>query len=319
MKKKAIAPKLMTISDAEKKTGMSRQTLTNWMDSGLLPGMRTSRSIWISTEAINKLLDATVPANNIRKEVEKLNEQYTAQKEELEKKIAEINSSIKDINRALEYCIVPAAKHDVIDRMLEIFGEKLKGRDRFIMDQFMNGKTVQEISNALGLSADKLWSEFNYGMKKFNDSISIFSENERLKEENEIMKTDYAIIKDAYINVRNKNAELDEALRSYRILHENVAPYNGEPLSEEENYMMILLRTKLEDCNLSKRIINLMKYAEIETIGDLVSLNKADLLRYRKIGKKALNELDDFLESQDLSFGMDVQKYLLREADSLTV
>ena len=318
MKKKAITPKLMTISDAEQKTGMSRQTLTNWMDSGLLPGMRTSRSIWISTEAINKLLDATVPANNIRKEVEKLNEQYTAQKEELEKKIAEINSSIKDINRALEYCIVPAAKHDVIDRMLEIFGEKLKGRDRFIMDQFMNGKTVQEISNALGLSADKLWSEFNYGMKKFNDSISIFSENERLKEENEIMKTDYAIIKDAYINVRNKNAELDEALRSYRILHENVAPYNGEPLSEEENYMIILLRTKLEDCNLSKRIINLMKYAEIETIGDLVSLNKADLLRYRKIGKKALNELDDFLESQDLSFGMDVQKYLLREADSYT-
>lgn len=318
MKKKAITPKLMTISDAEQKTGMSRQTLTNWMDSGLLPGMRTSRSIWISTEAINKLLDATVPANNIRKEVEKLNEQYTAQKEELEKKIAEINSSIKDINRALEYCIVPAAKHDVIDRMLEIFGEKLKGRDRFIMDQFMNGKTVQEISNALGLSADKLWSEFNYGMKKFNDSISIFSENERLKEENEIMKTDYAIIKDAYINVRNKNAELDEALRSYRILHENVAPYNGEPLSEEENYMMILLRTKLEDCNLSKRIINLMKYAEIETIGDLVSLNKADLLRYRKIGKKALNELDDFLESQDLSFGMDVQKYLMREADSYT-
>jgi DNA-directed RNA polymerase subunit alpha len=61
-----------------------------------------------------------------------------------------------------------------------------------------------------------------------------------------------------------------------------------------------------------------MKYAEIETIGDLVSLNKADLLRYRKIGKKALNELDDFLESQDLSFGMDVQKYLLREADSYT-
>ncbi len=318
MKKKAIAPKLMTIGDAEKKTGMSRQTLTNWMDSGLLPGMRTSRSIWISTEAINKLLDATVPANNIHKEVEKLNEQYTAQKEELEKKIAEINSSIKDINCALEYCIVPAAKHDVIDRMLEIFGEKLNCRERFIMNQFMNGKTVQEISKALGLSADRLWSVFNYGMKKFNDSTSIFAENERLKEENEIMKTDYAIMKDAYINVRNKNAELDEALRSYRILHENVAPYNGEPLSEEENYMMILLRTKLEDCNLSKRTMNLMKYAEIETIGDLVSLNKADLLRYRKIGKKTLIELDVLLESQNLSFGMDVQKYLLREADSLT-
>ena len=44
MAKKATAPKLMTIRDAEQKTGMSRQTLTNWLDSGLLPGMRTSRS-----------------------------------------------------------------------------------------------------------------------------------------------------------------------------------------------------------------------------------------------------------------------------------
>ena len=119
MKKKAIAPKLMTISDAEKKTGMSRQTLTNWMDSGLLPGMRTSRSIWISTEAINKLLDTTVPANNIRKEVEKLNEQYTAQKAELEKKIAEINSWIKVINSSLEDCALSTVQREIVDRIVD--------------------------------------------------------------------------------------------------------------------------------------------------------------------------------------------------------
>ena len=89
MAKKATAPKLMTIRDAEQKTGMSRQTLTNWLDSGLLPGMRTSRSIWVSSEAIDKLAHSTVNIGNIQKEVEKLNDQVKAQKEELEKIFAE--------------------------------------------------------------------------------------------------------------------------------------------------------------------------------------------------------------------------------------
>ncbi len=318
MKKKAIAPKLMTIGDAEKKTGMSRQTLTNWMDTGLLPGMRTSRSIWISTEAINKLLDATVPANNIRKEVEKLNEQYTAQKAELEKKIAEMNSCVRDINCALEYYNVPTAKREVIEKMLKIFGEKLNTREKFIMEQFMKGKSVQELSDTLGLSPERLWHVFNYGMQKFEESTSIFDENKRLREENERLKIEHAIMKDAYINVRNKNTELDTSLQSYRILHENVAPFNGESLSEEESHMIALLRTKLEDCNISVRVLNVLKKAEVETIGDLVSHNKVDILKYRDMGRKALNELDDLVEALNLSFGMDVQKYLMREADSYT-
>jgi DNA-binding transcriptional MerR regulator len=318
MKKKAIAPKLMTISDAEKKTGMSRQTLTNWMDSGLLPGMRTSRSIWISTEAINKLLDTTVPANNIRKEVEKLNEQYTAQKAELEKKIAEINSWIKVINSSLEDCALSTVQREIVDRILYIFGEKMNERERFIMDQFMNGKTVQELSETLGLSPDRLWNVYHRGMEKLDKSSSIFEENEWLKEENERLMTEHIIMKDAYINVRNKNTELEDSLQSYRILHENVAPFNGEPLSEEESHMIALLRTKLEDCNISKRVLNVLKKAEIETIGDLVSYNMSDILRFRDMGRKSLNELDELVETLNLSFGMDVQKYLLREADSYT-
>jgi DNA-directed RNA polymerase subunit alpha len=82
--------------------------------------------------------------------------------------------------------------------------------------------------------------------------------------------------------------------------------------------MIALLRTKLEDCNISVRVLNVLKKAEVETIGDLVSHNKVDILKYRDMGRKALNELDDLVEALNLSFGMDVQKYLMREADSYT-
>ena len=62
-----------------------------------------------------------------------------------------------------------------------------------------------------------------------------------------------------------------------------------------------------------------MKRANIETVGDLISRNKIDLLKIKDFGKKSLTELDDLVDSLDLSFGTDVQKYLLREADSFTI
>ena len=39
--------------------------------------------------------------------------------------------------------------------------------------------------------------------------------------------------------------------------------------------------------------------------------NKYDLLKFRNFGKKSLTELEEKLESLNLSFGMDVAKYKL--------
>jgi len=52
-------------------------------------------------------------------------------------------------------------------------------------------------------------------------------------------------------------------------------------------------------------------FADVETLGDLVQYNKTDLLKFRNFGKKSLSELDDLLESLNLSFGTDITKYKL--------
>ena len=48
-----------------------------------------------------------------------------------------------------------------------------------------------------------------------------------------------------------------------------------------------------------------------DTLGDLVSYNKNDLLKFRNFGKKSLTELEDLVENKNLTFGMDVSKYKL--------
>ena len=49
----------------------------------------------------------------------------------------------------------------------------------------------------------------------------------------------------------------------------------------------------------------------MDTLGDLVTYNRNDLLKFRNFGKKSLTELDDLLDNMGLSFGMDISKYKL--------
>ena len=82
-------------------------------------------------------------------------------------------------------------------------------------------------------------------------------------------------------------------------------------LNEPELHMRQLLKTKLVDKDLSVRALNCLKAADVETIGDLVKLNRNELLKFRNFGKKSLTELDALLASLDLKFGMDVSMYKL--------
>lgn len=85
----------------------------------------------------------------------------------------------------------------------------------------------------------------------------------------------------------------------------------NEEFDEEVLHMRQLLKTKLVDLDLSVRALNCLKAAEVETLGDLVKFNKNDLLKFRNFGKKSLTELDELLDTMNLSFGMDVAKYKL--------
>ena len=96
-----------------------------------------------------------------------------------------------------------------------------------------------------------------------------------------------------------------------KITLDDAADLDNEEFDEEVLHMRQQLKTKLVDMNLSVRALNCLKAAEVETLGELVQLNKSDLLKFRNFGKKSLTELDDLLESLNLSFGTDISKYKL--------
>ncbi len=84
-----------------------------------------------------------------------------------------------------------------------------------------------------------------------------------------------------------------------------------EEFDENTLHTRQLLKTKLIDLDLSVRALNCLKAAEVETLGDLVAYNKADLLKFRNFGKKSLIELENLVASKNLDFGMNITKYKL--------
>ncbi|MFO8087960.1 MAG: DNA-directed RNA polymerase subunit alpha [Bacteroidales bacterium] len=84
-----------------------------------------------------------------------------------------------------------------------------------------------------------------------------------------------------------------------------------EEFDEGSLHMRQLLKTHLSDMDLSVRALNCLKAAEVDTLGDLVSYNKNDLLKFRNFGKKSLAELEELVKNKGLTFGMNVTKYKL--------
>jgi len=86
-----------------------------------------------------------------------------------------------------------------------------------------------------------------------------------------------------------------------------------EEVDEHYLHMRKLLKTPINDLNLSVRAYNCLKSADIKALGDLVRLEISDMMRFRNFGKKSLTELEQLVQDKNLSFGMDVAKYKLEE------
>jgi DNA-directed RNA polymerase subunit alpha len=143
-------------------------------------------------------------------------------------------------------------------------------------------------------------------------------ENFRVEQKTDYEKLNIEIDTDGSIHPKDALKEAAKILIHHfmlfsdeRITLEDETKSEVEEFDESSLHMRQLLKTRLVDMDLSVRALNCLKAADVDTLGELVSFNKADLLKFRNFGKKSLTELDELVEAKGLSFGMNVSKYKL--------
>ena len=118
---------------------------------------------------------------------------------------------------------------------------------------------------------------------------------EAIKEAARIMIQHLMLISDENISF-DTQAEEDEDIVDEHILH-----------------MRKILKTPLEDLDLSVRAYNCLKAAKINSLSELVKHDTNELLKFRNFGKKSLMEIENLINEKGLTFGMDLSKFKLAE------
>lgn len=143
-------------------------------------------------------------------------------------------------------------------------------------------------------------------------------ENFRVEQKTDYEKLIFDVITDGSIDAKDALTEAAKILiHHFMLFSDERITLEDEETSSENQYdeeslkMRQLLQSKLTEMDLSVRALNCLKAAEVDTLGDLVTFNKSDLMKFRNFGKKSLTELDELVALKGLNFGMDTAKYKL--------
>lgn len=145
-------------------------------------------------------------------------------------------------------------------------------------------------------------------------------ENTRVEQRTDYEKLIIEIKTDGTIHPEEAIKESAKILIQHLMLVTNENITFDEKQGEEDDivdehilHMRKLLKTPLEDLDLSVRAYNCLKAAKINTLQELVTYDTSSLIKFRNFGKKSLMEIEHLIQEKGLSFGMDLSKYKLDE------
>jgi len=223
----------------------------------------------------------------------------TGQEQLLAGDLAAHISAFQVLNPDLVICNMDAG----VNLTLEVVIEKGRG--------YVGAESNKKLDSPMGtIALDSIYTP----VKNVKYSV----ENYRVEQKTDFEKLIFEIETDGSIHPKDALTEAAKILIHHfmlfsdeRISLEDEETSEAESYDEEALHMRQLLKTKLHDMDLSVRALNCLKAAEVDTLGDLVTYSKADLMKFRNFGKKSLTELEELVDSKNLSFGMDISKYKL--------
>ncbi|MDG5768297.1 DNA-directed RNA polymerase subunit alpha [Balneolales bacterium ANBcel1] len=146
-------------------------------------------------------------------------------------------------------------------------------------------------------------------------SVKFDVDNVRVGQRTDYEKLSMEVSTDGSINPKEAFTIAGKILKDH--IEKFITEQIEEPFTQQEDEVDAekvrianMLKTSIEDLNLSVRAYNCLKSANINTIAELVSKDETELLKFRNFGRKSLAELMEVIEEKNLQFGMDVDKYL---------
>ncbi len=143
-------------------------------------------------------------------------------------------------------------------------------------------------------------------------------ENTRVEQRTDFEKLIMEVVTDGTIHPEEAVKQASRILIQHLMIitDENITFDNKEEkkedlVDEQTLHLRKVLKTPLEDLDLSVRAFNCLKAAKINSLSELVQYEQEDLMKFRNFGQKSLSEIEQVLNERGLGFGMDLGKLKL--------
>jgi len=233
-------------------------------------------------------------------------------------KDADVEKVTVNVHGKSQFTAGDISKHTNIFQVLnpDLVICNMEGNVKFSMDIHIGkgrGYVPSEENKAQGFPTGTIFVDSIFTPMR---NVKYSVENYRVEQKTDYEKLVLEITTDGSIHPKEALKEAAEILIHHFMLFsdekiklETKEKAPVEEVDENTMHMRQLLNTKLVDLDLSVRALNCLKAADVETLGELVSFQKNDLLKFRNFGKKSLTELEELVRNKNLNFGMPVEKY----------
>lgn len=289
----------MTRNEAAAYLGVAAQTITNWVNKGLLGGVndKKSKRFFVNGDDVKKyaekykilsvseeLLDDAI--NKVKESEDKLNEKYERiLAESFDVKSFSYNSLSRDVSGMLAY----------------IIGYREKLHEILVM--FLCGRKIVDIAKEKGVTETYVREKVRYGFRMIRGSMchfeSVKEEMSAQRRKREDLEKEIALLQDVKIALKEKYAMLDDS----RVKIDDV--------------LVSIFVQRIEDSNLSVRCKNCLRSNNINTVCDIVVHSKKDFVNILNFGRKSLTELENFVNDLGLTWNMIEAKVFKKNTEKI--
>ena len=267
--------------------GLSRQTISNYIKQGLIGSCVGEHGIlYVNSEDVEKYAKKYKMLAANEKMIDDKLKEVEAHKRAINVELTELRNRATANGKlaANAVCML----FSVINAMYHLnITPKLSYRESKMLKDIINGMTYDELSFKYDITTTRIRQIVDKTCNKltYNEDAAI---------------ADIATNQDLRIVIENLKKKLKAVQTSYDEYRraKGDVPVSGAVLPP------LILGKDVNDCNFSVRILNIFRWCEVFTVGDLLRKfhGKSDLDKIRNLGKKSVWIILDFIEENNLSF-----------------
>lgn len=259
---------MLSRKDAAEFLGCSQQTVSNWVETGILKGHKINDRLFVDAGTLGAIADTVKEMEASRKRINELRDEYDKERRELEDAVERKRRELfffenSDANRITKTAVVS---------MIKSFKGFLPGHMCEVLVELVHSGNPDSVAQRLGMSTMNVLRISSDACRRIGNA-----KYEKKVEENEYLLK-----------------------RVMELERENECLRKGIPCEKkaEDNP---LFNTKIEDCDLTVRALTCLRTLGAETFGDVLKAGKRELLGVRNMGRKTLAEIEEYARMNGLT------------------